>query len=162
MAPFFTWSIFLAVLASCGEIKDFWYSYIAAPLSYAGGLSVTTVLENAARLFFFTPVNQLLLVTLLGLALLDYASAFDEIKLLFQRHRWPYVGLLLYVAAALFTACRSRHFWPHHAIFFIPPMAYVAAIFASSGIAAFTQTRHSPQKSGTGTLLGLLGPLEFW
>jgi hypothetical protein len=153
-----TTGILLAVAAEAGALKDSWYSYILAPIAYAGGLSFTTSMEDLVRIFFLTPVNQLLLVALLGIALLDYAFVGSEIKALFQRQRWAFGGLLVYSGAALFTTCRSRYFWPHHTIFFIPPMAYLAATLTSCGLNAFIKTRRSARRSRT-SALGLLAPL---
>ena len=154
-----TTCILLAAIAGSGAIKDFWYSYILAPLGFVGALSWATTLENLARVFVVTPVHQLLLVAAVGLALLDYSSATGDIRLAFKGHRWAFSGLLVYAAAGLFTACRSNNFWPKHAIFFIPPMSYIAVLLAAWGMAALLQQQLSPQRPKERMLLGLLFPL---
>lgn len=153
-----TTCLILTVVAKSGVMTDFWYSYIVAPLAFVAGLSLGTSLENLARLILTTPVHQLLLVALLGLALLDYVSPTGEIRRRFKGKEWAYSGLAVYAASALFTACRSNNFWVHHAIFFIPPMTYLAAILAVSGGTALLQ-RRNVQGSRTGILLGLVGPV---
>jgi hypothetical protein len=148
----------LAIVAASGAMRDFWYSYIRAPLAFVGALSLATTLQNLFRLILTTPVHQLLLVALLGLALLDYASPGGKFKYFPKRNQWAYGGLVVYAGAALFTACRSNNFFFHHAIFFIPPMTYLAAILAVSGANALMQRRHI-ESSKAGIALALLSPV---
>jgi hypothetical protein len=148
----------LAIVAASGAMRDFWYSYVRAPLAFVGALSLATTLQNLFRLILTTPVHQLLLVALLGLALLDYASPGDKFRYFPKRNKWAYGGLVVYASAALFTACRSNNFFFHHAIFFIPPMSYLAAILAVSGANALVQRRHI-ESAKAGFVLALLSPV---
>jgi hypothetical protein len=148
----------LSIVAASGAMRDFWYSYVRAPLAFVGALNLATTLLNLFRLILTTPVHQLLLVALLGLTLLDYASPGGKFRYFPKRNKWAYGGLVVYAGAALFTACRSNPFWVHHAIYFIPPMTYLAAILAVSGANASMQRRHI-ESSKADIALALLSPV---
>ncbi len=148
--------IMLVVLTKSGALKDFWYSYILNNFAYGGNLSVARCLEHFVLLVLFTPVNQMLLVAILGIGLLDYFSLSGEWSLLLKRQAWAFGGLAVYAGAALFAACRVKYFWPKD-FFFIPPMAYIAALLASSGVTALMQRRRSHETPGSGNLLPVLG-----
>ncbi len=149
--------IMLAVLAECGAIKDFWCSYILANLSYADRLSLARSLANFVVIFVVSPLHQLLLVALIGAGLLSCGSRNNRNWLTSIKQRWAAAGLLIYAGVALFAVCRPRYLWPHHAIFLVPPMTYVAALCVSYGMAGIRQRKQSPQRVKTGILLSLAG-----
>jgi hypothetical protein len=154
-----TTCIFLVVVAESGALRDFWTSYILSKAAFAGKLSLAHGLEDFSLMCLLSPVNQLLLVAILGIYLLDYASASGEAMLAFKKQGWALGGLLIYAGAGLFATCRPEYPSPKHAIFFIPPMAYIAAILASWGVTALMRSFPQRQTPTAGILMPLLGVL---
>lgn len=146
----------LAVVATSGAFRDFWYSYLRAPLAFVGGMDSSTTVKNVFRLALTTPVLQLLLASALGVALLDFASSAEGRRPFSLPKRWDRWGLAVYFGAALFTACRSNNFWYHHAIFFVPPMTYVAALTLDRGLSAL---KLQLRDSGPRILLTAVAPM---
>jgi hypothetical protein len=143
-----TTCVILAILAKCGAIEDFWYSYIRGALVYAGPLSLTKSVAKFLGLFLFWPLRQPLLVALLGVGLLVYGVRSGNILLLFKNRRWACIGLLVYAGAALFAVCRSPYSFATYSIFLVPPMTYLAAApfraFPEAG--ALRKCRPSPYR----------------
>jgi len=152
--------IMLAIWAEYWSIKDFWYSYILGPLSYAGPQSLTRSIDNFLLLFQRWPTCQPLLVALLSVGLLIYASRSAGVLLLFKKRKWAYGGLLVYAGAALFVVCRVRYSFSHHGIFLVPPMTYLAAVLASPEAVALTKSRRSPHRQIFGLVLVLLFAID--
>jgi hypothetical protein len=144
--------VILVYLAASGAVIDFWHSYIGSNLAYAGTPSSSSLISNFLTLVIATPVHLLLTVAILGLVLLNSFGADDELRLLVKRHKWFYGGILVYLGAGLYSACRVTYLWPKHAMFFLPPLAYMAALLASAGLAAFLQYRQSRRGLSFGLL----------
>lgn len=152
-----TTCIMLAILAECGAIKDFWYSYIIANLSYSGSLGSTRNIISDVRFILLTsPLRELFLVVMIGVCLLVYVSQGDEIPVLFKKQRWAFGGFLCYAGAALFAVFRASVSFSHHKIFLMPPMTYAAAVLASCGVIGLTRNRQRPQRLTAAILLVLL------
>jgi hypothetical protein len=146
-----TTCVMLAVLAKTGAFKDFWYSYILGSLAHAGPLSLIGGIVICLFFFMDSPVNQLLLVALLGV--LVHASRGADIPLFSKKRKWAFSGLLAYAGAALFAVCRPGFFFLHYAIFLAPPMMYLAAVLASPEVADPTKIRRSPRRLMSGLVL---------
>ncbi len=151
-----TTCVMLAIVAKFGAIEDFWYSYIRGNIAFQGSLSLPRCILFFLLIFLTTPLHQLLLVALLGVGLLLYASRSADILLLFKKRKWAYSGLLVYAGAAFFAVCRPRFFFPHYAIFLVPPMTYLAAVFASPELGNLTKSRRSPHRLTSGLVLVVL------
>jgi hypothetical protein len=119
--------VMLAILTQTGAIEDFWHSYIRSALAYAGPPSATGYIENFLLLFLVGPIRQPLLFALLVVGLLLRAFRAGDILLLFKNRKWACVGLLAYLGAALFAACRPRYPIGTYAMWLVPPMTYLAA-----------------------------------
>ena len=152
---------FGSVLASCivfvelvrfHVLDDAWYSYIQGNLTYAGRLSVAGILENVILLLLATPIHQLALVMILGVVLLDGFGPSYAVSTLVKERGWLFAGLCVYAAAALFSGCRVRYIWPKHAMFLVPPLTYIAALFLAAGIDAFLKWRRARQSYTTAVL----------
>ncbi len=150
-----TTCVMLAVLAECGAMKDFWYSYILGNLSYAEKLHWTRAVANFL-LLLNTPLHQLLLVAAIGILLLAYGSQGNITSLLFKAHRWAFSGIMVYAGGALFAVCRPRYSEPHHAIFLLPPLTYAAAILLSQGISGLAATWQAQHRFKAGILVSWL------
>jgi len=148
--------VMLAILATTGAIKDFWYSYILNSLAYAGPLSLKKSILHFLFIFLKTPLHQLLLVALLGVGLLLYASPSADLLLVFKKRKWACIGLLVYACAALFAVCRPMFCFYHYAIFLVPPMAYLAAVLASPELADLAKSRQSPHRRTSRLVLVVL------
>ena len=146
--------IMLAILAKIGAIQDFWYSYIRANLAFAGSLGLTGIFVNFWLIILTSPVHQLLLVAFLGVLVRESLSV--DIPLLFRNRKWAGTGLVVYAGAALFAVCRASYSFPHHAIFLVPPMTYLAAVLVSPEVVDLTKSRRSPHRLISGLVLVLL------
>ena len=146
----------LGVSAAFGSLPDFWYSYIRAPLNFVGSLSLITCFVNLLRLLLMSPIHQLLLVAILGIALLDGAVPNVSVRRLLKGNAWAYGGVAAYAGAALFTATRSSYGWLHHGTFLVPPMTYIAALLIHGGASKFVEARaaNSSMKRPIPSLLG--------
>jgi hypothetical protein len=133
--------VILSYLAASGALADFWHSYIGGNLAYAGEATSSSLISNLLTLVIATPVHLLLAVAILGLVLLSSFGTDNEFQFLVKRHKWFYVGVLVYLGAGLYSACRVTHLWPKHAMFFMPALTYIAALLAFAGLTAFLQYR---------------------
>jgi hypothetical protein len=148
--------IMLAILAKTGAIKDFWYSYLLGNLATQGSFSLKRSFLHFLYIFLKTPLHQLLLVALLGVVLLLYASPSADLLLVFKKRKWACSGLLVYAGAALFAVCRPMFCFLHYAIFLVPPMTYLAAVLASPELAHLTKRHQSPHRLTSGLVLVVL------
>ena len=110
---------------------------------------------NFLSLFLFWPFSRSLLVALLGVGLLVYASRSGDILLLFKKRKWAFSGLLAYAGAALFAVCRSPYSFATYTIFLVPPMTYLAAA-PFPDLADLRKSRQSPRQLIFGLVLVLL------
>jgi hypothetical protein len=147
--------VMLAILATTGATKDFWYSYILNSLAYAGPLSLKRGILHFLYILLKTPLHQLLLVALLGVGLLLYASPSANILPVFKKRKWAFSGLLVYGGAALFAVCRPMFCLHHYAIFLVPPMTYLAAVLASPELADLPKSHQLPHKLTSGLVMVL-------
>ena len=149
-----TTCVMLAILAKTGATKDFWYSFVLGNLAYAGPLSLIRSIVICLFFFLHSPVNQLLLVALLGV--LVHASRGADIPLLSKKRKWAFSGLLAYAGAALFAVCRPGFLFTHYAIFLVPPMTYLAAVLAFPELADLTKSKQPPRWLISGSVMVLL------
>ncbi len=131
----------LIYLSATGAVSDFWFSYIGGNLAYAGKSVSSNLVSNFITLVLATPVHLLLAVAILGLVLLNSFGSEGEFGSRIREHKWFYGGVLVYLGAGMYSACRVTYLWPKHAMFFLAPLAYLAALFGVGGLAAFQQYR---------------------
>jgi hypothetical protein len=136
--------IMLAVLTRYGAVRDFWYSYIIANMSYADRVSLSRSLAHLVLVFLVSPLHQLLLIAVIGGSLLLYSEPARSASAVFRERRWAVGSVMVYAVGAVLAVCRPRYLWPHHAIFLVPPMTYIAAGLVSHGIATLMRRERSP------------------
>ena len=147
-----TTGIILIVVWRTGAFHDFWLSYIQTNLAYAGAMSLGRSIENIIVIFISSPLQQLLLVALCGAA---YCSLRGSAALPFKEKKWPVLGLVVYLAAALFAVSRVTNLFSHHAIFLLAPMTYISALMVTPETSGLPKTRWWPVRPKT-ALLGVL------
>ena len=143
-----TTCVMLAILAKCGAISDFWYSYIRGNLAYAGSLSLTSIIARFWFTFLTWPIHEPLLVAFLGLGLLVRTSPSANFTLFSKEKKWACNGVLVYAGGALMAICRSQYSFHHYTIFLVPPMTYLAAVAFSAPPEAVEpiKSRRSPPR----------------
>ena len=143
-----TTCVMLAILAKCGAISDFWYSYIQGNLAYAGPLSLTSIIAKFWFTFLTWPIHEPLLVAFLGLGLLVRTSPSANVLLFSKEKKWAFNAVLVYAGAALIAICRSQYSFHHYTIFLVPPMTYLAAVAFSAPPEAveLLKSRRSPPR----------------
>jgi hypothetical protein len=126
--------IMLGVLIRTGATNEFWHSYVLENLAAAGpwDLLKSTVLLPLILLTW--PMNQLLFVAMLGVAVRICASQGPNDNFWSRKRVWEYSGLVVYAAAAFLAISRAKFFFPHYAIFLVPPLVYLAALIADPGL----------------------------
>lgn len=122
-----TTGVMLAILARTGAIEDFWYSYIRGAVAYAGPQGSTGYVKNLLLLFLAWPffLQPLLFALLVAICLLR-AFRTGDMLLFFKNQKWAGIGLLAYLAATLFAACRPSYAISTYAMWVVPPITYLA------------------------------------
>lgn len=140
-------AIILTIVVTIGAVNDFWCSYILNTLAYAGPLSWSTMVRHGFGLLLFTPLNQLLMFSLVGTSLLALRTPNNWSWAPRSKDHWVFTGLLTYVGAAFLAASRPHYSFRHHGVFLVLPLTYLAVLLLSHSL---------------DSLIGAQGPLAKW
>jgi len=139
--------VMLFILGRTGAMIDFWNSYVRAAVAYTGPFNPKSMVENFLLLVIVWPLRQPLVVALLGLFLLIHGWRSGDIVVLLKRKKWTSAGILVYLGAALFAACRPPYSFSTYAIFLVAPLIYLVAapmrdLPSIGGLVRGAQSRH--------------------
>jgi hypothetical protein len=127
-------AVLLGMVAAAGVTTDFWSSYIVANVSYAGSESWLYTLKDGGRVLIWPQVLPLTVIDALavGLFLLNWSPAVHESTV---KDRWAFVGLFVYMSAALVAVAHPVTFFGHYFVFLAYPMTCFAAAIAHRALA---------------------------
>lgn len=129
----------LGFLAKTGALHDFWYSYVLNNVAYTDGFSIIGIIRHSLRLCFLTPLNQPLMIALVGMVYLHRPAANQWLLKLFPKDRWVLAGVLTYVGAGFFAASRGPRVLHHHGNFLVLPLIYAAMVPVAPNLNSLTR-----------------------